>query len=253
MFLTSESERKLFENFKTVGLKNDTKNNDVLIKINLSGVYKKNHPRTDIALIKALIDYIYINGGRCAIAEGANGHLTENIIASGLVDIVNRFGINIIDVDLEDCDEVVSYGELYYIPKCFREYPVRIAVPSASIREGLIYSNNIKLFVGAVPKKMYQTNGVNAPAGVPRPRLHQNLSLSIANLFHAIQNYSPFQFFINGGLAYNENKGEFVLTEIFTGNDALELDCHLFRTFFNDCEYPDYLDILKTRRRNGDL
>jgi len=27
----------------------------------------------------------------------------------------------------------------------------------------------------------------------------------------------------------------------------LELDCHLFQTYFNDCDYPEYLDILKTK------
>jgi len=253
MFLTSYNEQKLFENFKIIGLENGTKNRDVLLKINLSGVYRKNHPRTDIELIKTLINYIDQNGGKCAIAEGANGHLTENIIASGLGDIVKHCGVKIIDVDLENCDEVLSYGEPHYIPRCFQEYPVRIAVPSASKREGLFYSNNIKLFVGAVPRKMYQLDDVHAPKGPPRPKLHQNLSLSVANLFLEMQNYSPFQFYINGGLAYNENRGEFILNEIFVGNDALELDCYLYQTFFSDCEYPGYLDILKARRFNDNV
>jgi len=250
MFLITDNKHNLYENFNMIGFKDEIQNKNVLIKINLSGVYKKNHPRTDIALIKTIIDYIYQNGGKCAIAEGANGYLTENIIASGLEDIVKYCGIKIIDVDSEDCDEVVSYSEPHYIPRCFREYPVRIAVPSASVREGLIYSNNIKSFVGAVPRKMYQLDDVYTPENVPRPKLHQNLHLSVANLFFAIQNYSPFQYYINGGLVYNKNKGEFFMTETFIGDDALELDCHLFRTFFNDCEYPDYLNIIKTRRFN---
>jgi len=253
MFLKSDNEQKLLENFKVIGIKKDVENKDVLIKINLSGIYIKNHPRTDIALIKTLISYIHQNGGKCAITEGANGYLTENIIASGLGDTVKNYGVRIIDADLEDCDEIVSYGEFHYIPRCFREYPVRIAVPSASKREGLIYSNNIKLFVGAVPRKMYQLDDFNANEGAPRPRLHQNLPLSVANLFSAIQNHSPFQYYINGGLAYSESKGEFSLNETFFGNDALELDCHIFQTFFNDCGYPEYLDIIKTRRLNGNI
>jgi hypothetical protein len=253
MFLTSDNEQKLFENFKIIGIKNEIKNKAVLIKINLSGVYRKNNPRTDIALIKILINYIYQNGGKCAITEGANGNLTKNIIASSLEDFVKHYGIKIIDADLEAYDEVFSYGEPHYIPRCFQEYPVRIAVPSASKREGLIYSNNIKLFVGAVPRKMCKLDDDNVPEGVPRPKIHKNLFLSVANLFLAIQNYSPFQFYINGGLAYNENKGEFFLNETFVGNDALELDCHLFQTFFSDCEHPDYLDILTTRRFNNNV
>ena len=253
MFLTSENEQKLFENFDIIGLKNESKNKDVLIKINLGRVYAKTRPRTDMSLLKTLLKYIYQNGGNCAITEGSDGYLTENLIASGFENMLKEYKIKVIDVDLEDCDEVVSYSEPHYIPKCFQEYPVRIAVPSASKREGMIYSNNIKLFVGAVPKKMYQLDDGNVQESVPRPKLHQNLFLSVANLFLAIQNYSPFQFYINGGLAYNENKGEFFLTETFVGNDALELDCHLFQTFFNDCEYPGYLNILKTRRFNGNV
>ena len=98
---------------------------------------------------------------------------------------------------------------------------------------------------------MYQLDNPNAPKDVPRPKIHQNLHLSIANLFLAIQNYSPFQFYVNGGLSYSENKGEFVLPKTYIGNDALELDCHMFQTFFNDCECPNYLDILQTRLFNG--
>ena len=251
MFLISDNEQKLIENFDKIGLKNESKSKEVLIKINLGKVYSKKRPRTDMTLLKTLVKYIYQNGGNCAITEGCDGYLTENLITFGFEDMLKEYKIKVIDVDLEDCDEVVSYGEPHYIPRCFKEYPVRIALPSASKRESLIYSNNIKLFFGAVPRKMYQLDDVNAPEGVPRPKLHQNLFLSVANLFLAIQNYSPFQFYINGGLAYNENKGEFLLPETFVGNDALELDCHLFQTFFNDCEYPDYLDILRARLFNG--
>ena len=167
---------------------------------------------------------------------------------------IKKFDIKVIDVDLlDEFEKIDSYGECHYIPKCFQEYPVRVAIPATSKRVDMLYSNNIKLFFGAVPRKMYQLDNSDVSIGLPRPKLHQNLHLSVANLFLAIQSYSPFQFYINGGLAYNENKGEFFLTETFIGNDALELDCHLFQTFFNDCEYPNYLDILKTRRLNGNV
>jgi len=251
VFLISDNEHKLIENLDIIGLKNESKNKDVLIKINLGRVYTKNRPRTDMTLLKTLVKYIYQNGGKCAITEGCDGYLTENLIASGFEDMLKEYKIKVIDVDLEDCEEVVSYGEFHYIPKCFREYSVRIAVPAASKREGMIYSNNIKLFFGAVPRKMYQFDNKNVPRGVPRPKLHVNLFLSVVNLFFAIQEYSPFQFYVNGGLSYNENKGEFVLPKTYVGNDALELDCHIFQTFFSDCEYPDYLGILQAKLLNG--
>jgi hypothetical protein len=249
MFLTSSNNKELFENFDLIGLKSEiTNKKEVLIKINLSGIYQENHPRTDIALLKTVIDYIYQNGGKCAITEAANGHLKENLIKSGIQETVNHFEINLIDADFEDCEEVISCGEYHYIPKCFKQYPVRIAIPAASKRIDMYYSNNIKLFVGAVPRKMYQLDNA-AGNQAPRPRIHQNLDLSVSSLFLAMEKYSPFQFYINGGLAYNENIGEFNFTETFIGNNALELDCHIFQSFFHDCIYPYYLNILKNTHR----
>jgi len=245
--LTSSNDQELKNNFEIIGLKNEVKNNDVLIKINLSGIRQKNHPRTDMTLLKAVVDYIYQNGGKCAITEGTSGNLTENLIASGFGGVLKHYGVKVINTEIEECCKVVSYGENHYLPKCFEKYPVRIAIPATSKRNDMLYSNNVKLFVGAVPKKLYQLDDSDVPIDVPRPRLHQNLHLSVANLFFAVNEYSPFQFYVNGGLSYNENIGEFTFAETFVGNDALEMDLHLFQNYFSDCEYPDYLDILKTR------
>ena len=246
MFYSSNNKQELFDNIEKIGLKHEIINKkDVLIKINLSGTYIKNHPRTDMTILKTIISYTYQNGDRCAVTEGARGFLTENLISSGFEDMLKQYNIKVIDIDSEDSEEVLSNGEKHYIPKCFKEYPVRIAIPAASKREGMVYSNNIKLFVGAVPRKMYQIDNTDASNGIPRPKIHQNLHLSVANLFLAVKSYSSFQFYINNGLSYNENIGEFNIRELFLGNDALELDCHIFQKYFSNCDYPEYLDILK--------
>jgi hypothetical protein len=245
LFFTSNNNQELFDNAEKIGLKQEIINKkNILIKINLSQSYIKNHPRTDIAILRTVIDYIYENGGKCALMESANGYLLENLIISGFGDILKKYEITVIDGDIVDYCKVLSNGEQHYIPKCLQEYPLRIAIPATSKRKNMIYSNNIKLFVGAVPRKMYQLDVHDAENNAPRPKIHQNLHLSVANLFLAIQNYSPFQFYINGGLSFNENIGEFTMNKTFIGNDALELDCHLFHTFFNECEYPEYLNIL---------
>jgi len=246
MFYISDNKQGFYDNLDAIGLKHEIiEKKDVLIKINLSGRYKKNHPRTDMAILKTIISYTYQNGGKCAIAEGAGGFLRENLINSGFEDMLKRYNIRVLDIDSEDSDEVLSNGEKHYIPKRFKEYPVRVAIPSASKRDGMIYSNNIKLFVGAVPRKMYQLDNTDASTDAPRPKIHKNLHLSVANLFHAVQHYSPFHFYVNGGSAYNENTGEFSIKESYIGNDALELDSQIFQKYFNDCEYPEYLGILK--------
>ena len=200
-----------------------------------------------MTILKTIVSFIYQNGGKCAIAEGARGFLKENLIISDFEEMLKHYNIKVIDCDLEDSEEVLTNVEKHYIPKCFKVYPVRIAIPATSKREGMIYSNNIKLFVGAVPRKMYQIDNSDVNRGEPRPKIHENLHSSVANLFLALENYSPFQFYINGGLSYNENIGEFNINEVFIGNDALELDCHIFHKYFNNCEYPEYLDIIKNR------
>ena len=247
MFLTSKTEENLYINFEKIGLKNDVKNNNVLIKINLARVYRKNHPRTDMCLLQKLVTFIYQNGGKCAITEASDGYLTENLITSGFNDLLNYYDIKVIDVDLADCDEVLTHDECHFIPKCFQEYSVRIGFPATSKREEMLYSNNIKLFFGAVPRSKYQLDNNIASNGAPRPKLHKNLHSSIVNIFLTINNYSPFKYYINGGLSYNEKIGEFTLSETYIGNNALELDNQLFETYFNDCEYPEYLNILKTK------
>jgi len=245
MFYTSCDNQKLYDNFKVIGLEHKINNHDVLIKINLTRPCVPLITRTDMTLLKTVVDYIYQNGGRCAITEGAGGYLKENLIAYGFEDTLKYYNVKVIDVELEDCEEVVSYGEYHYIPKCFKEYFVRIAMPYTSKRDGMIFSNNIKCFFGAVPKKMYQLDNPSELIGIPRPRLHQNLHLSVANLFMAMNDFSRFHFYINGGFSFNENIGSFPLNETFIGDDALELDLFLFQKYFSDCEYPSYLDILK--------
>ena len=247
MFLGSNNEKDLFNNFGKIGLKDDIKNNCVLIKIKSTRIYKKNHPCTDIFLLVKLVTFVYQNGGTCAITEGSDGYLTENLITSGLKDLLNYYNIKVIDVDLADCDEVLSNNEIHYIPKCFQEYSVRIGFPATSKREEMLYSNNVKLFFGAVPRKKYQLENPNISKGVPRPKLHINLHSSIVNVFLAINNYSLFKYYLNGGLSYNEKIGEFTLHETYIGNNALELDNYLFQKYFNSCEYPEYLNILKTK------
>ena len=248
MFFVSNNNQELSKNIEKIGLKQEIINKKiVLIKINLSRPYTQNHPRTDITLLRTVVDIIYEYGGKCVLMESANGYLIENLNVSGFDDMLKRYEIKVIDGDLEEYSEVISYDEQHYIPKCLQEYPIRIAIPATSKRERMIYSNNVKLFVGAVPRKMYQLNTLDIESDAPRPKIHQNLHLSVANLFLAIQNYSPFQFYINGGLSFKEKIGEFIFTKTFIGNDALELDSHIFYTFFQECEYPDYLDILKSR------
>ena len=59
-----------------------------------------------------------------------------------------------------------------------------------------------------------------------------------------MQWYAPFDFYINGGLAVDERRGEFHFPQILIGNDALELDEYVLKTYFPGLEAPEYLKIL---------
>ncbi len=239
MILTVKKKSDFFSCLDNIGLKKDILNKkSVLIKVNLARPAEEKHPRTDIKLLSDLIHYIYSNNGICAIAESANGYLRQNLETAGLSKIIDKYNLSVIDLDLEEVEQIVIDEEKHYIPRCLKSYGVRIAVPATSKRPQMIFSNNVKLFVGAVPRSMYQIDNEIVDW---RPRIHIDLHKSVANIFRAIQEYSPFSYFINGGLATDENKGEFMFENILIGNDAVELDIYVLRKYFSYLEIPEYL------------
>ncbi len=213
-----------------------------LLKINLARPPEVGHPRTDPELLSEIVRYVLANGSRCAIAEGADGYLRENLARIGLGWLLKEPGVEVIDLDLEDYDPVAIGAEEHYLPKCLKEYGVRIGIPVASKRAGMVFSNNVKLFVGAVPRKMYQL-------GEPvtwRPKIHIDLHKSVANIYQAFMAYAPFSFFINGGNAFDEKSGQFQFKEILIGNDGVELDAYILEKVFL-IEKPEYIKRLQTR------
>jgi uncharacterized protein (DUF362 family) len=207
----------------------------VLIKVNLARAPEPGHPRTDPVLLTNIVRYVAQCGARCAIAEGADGFLRQNVETIGLGQIVAEHKVELLDLDLEDFDCVRVEGEEHYLPRCLKDYAVRIGVPLTSKRPGMIFSNNVKLFVGAVPRRMYQT-------GVPttwRPRVHENLHQSVASIYRAMMAYAPFGFFVNGGLIMIEGQGERDLGEILVGDNAVELDRYVLGKL--GLEPPEYL------------
>lgn len=245
MIILCKNQDELYSTFDRIGFKDRIVNEkSVLIKINLSRPAESEHPRTDAKLLTYLIQYIYSNGGTCAIAESANGYLRDNLEQTGLADVIREYQVDVIDLDFEEVDRISINGEEHYIPKCFRDYGVRIAIPAASKRPQMVFSNNVKLFVGAVPRRMYQLDNKVVDW---RPRVHINLHKSVADIFSAIQSYSPFYFFINGGLAMVEEKGEFRFENILVGDDAVELDLYILQNYFQGFEIPEYLRLLSNQ------
>lgn len=239
MILSSKNQDEFYSSLDKIGLRERiSSDKSVLIKINLSRPAEPEHPRTDPKLLMDVIQYIYSNSGTCAIAESANGYLRKNLEIAGLDDYINNYNVNVIDLDFEEVEHISITGEDHYLPKCLKNYGVRIAIPASSKRPGMVFSNNVKLFVGAVPRCMYQINNKIVDW---RPRVHIDLHKSVVNIFSSIQSYSPFSFYINGGLAMAENYGEFRFEENLVGNDGIELDLYVLNNYFSSFEMPDYL------------
>lgn len=239
MILSSKDQEHFFLPMDEIGLgERIYKSTSVLIKINLARPAEKGHPRTDMPLLADVIRYIDSYGGSCTVAEGANGYLTDNLIHAGLSETLTKYKVTVLDLDLEEAERILINGEEHFRPKCLKEYDVRIGLPAASKRPGMIFSNNVKLFVGAVPRRMYQTDTESVDW---RPRVHMDLHTSVANIFRAIQAYSPFSFFINGGLAMDEAAGEFRFDEALIGDDGIELDRYVLSKYFSDHEMPEYV------------
>ncbi|MFZ5354865.1 MAG: DUF362 domain-containing protein [Bacillota bacterium] len=214
-------------------------NETVLIKINLARPPEPEHPRTDAEILNNVVTYFINKGCVCAVAECADGYLDDNLKSIGLESLTKDPRVRILDLDKEEADRVTINGEEHYVPKCLKEYKLRIAIPAASKRPNAIFSNNVKLFVGAVPRKMYQIGETVCW----RPRIHIDLHKSVANVYRAIMEYAPFHLFINGGKAMQENYGEFDFDAILVGDNGLELDKYIADNIFK-IERPDYINIL---------
>jgi uncharacterized protein (DUF362 family) len=228
MILTVKKGEPLSAALEEIGFGASVKDGgSLLIKINLVHPHGAGHPRTDPFLLKEVLDYALEYRARCAIAEGADGFLLPNLESTGLGEYIRKHQIALLDLDNEPFDQIKINDEIHYLPQCLKDYAVRLAVPAASQRPGMTFSNNIKLFVGAVPRRMYQ----DGQAGSGRPRVHTHLHKSIVNIYRAITRYSPFGFYVNGGKAMFETTGEIDLDETLIGNDALEMDCFILKSF----------------------
>jgi uncharacterized protein (DUF362 family) len=210
-------------------------NGSVLLKINLSHPPEPEHPRTDPTLLTHVIQYIVWHDASCAIAEGANGFLEENVAHIGLSKVIKKYGVQLLDLDLEETDAITVDDEMHYLPKCLKEYAVRVGIPAISKRSNMIFSNNVKLFVGVVPRKMYQ---IGKPQS-HRPRIHLDLHKSVANIYRAVTTYAPFDFFVNGGKIVIEGREEGNLGEILVGDGAIELDHYVLKKF--NVAPPEYI------------
>jgi len=145
----------------------------------------------------------------------------------------------LLDLDEAEVEQVTAPdGQIHYLPTCLRDFDIRVALPSTSLRLGMVFSNNVKLFVGLVPRAYYQ----DGLPGVPRPRIHTDLHRSIASLYQAVMSYAPFHFFVNGGAILIAGSDVTRLERNLVSDDGLELDRYVLREL--GLSSPEYIERL---------
>ena len=238
MITTASSAGSLSKAFAQCGYPAETLSGKaVLVKINAAHPPAPDHPRTDSALLERVLTLLLDSEALPVICESTRGNFERNLDAMGLLGFVRSNAVQILEVDDLPTEKVTVNGEDHYIPKAYRDYAIRIAVPCASKREEMLFSNNVKLMFGAVPIRPYRKVGER----FWRSKLHDDLQSSIRNLYLAFESFAPFHLYVNGGNAYDEHRGPFRMTDTLVGNAAAELDRLVLERWFPSHTLPEYL------------
>lgn len=236
------------EIFSLIGLEQSiTSETQVAIKINLAKPPVAQIPRTDQTLLRFIIHYLNSLGTTPTIIESADGYLEQNLVGINLQDEIISNRLNFIDLDQQPVEKYIANdGEIHYLPKCLKQFNLRLAILGISYLPNHIFSNNIKLFVGLVPRRYYQKGS----AKVARPSIHKNLHRSVANIFHLVNQNMPFDYYINGGGIILHHKPEIrQLPYFYVSDNAIELDHHILNLL--EIEKPEYFTLLQDKQVGG--
>lgn len=244
MIRRAETCTDLIGQFEPVGLldKISGSTKSVAIKVNLPRPPKVNRPRTDFNLLKSVMMALRDYGHKVTIIECANGLLEDNLRSIGFGSYISERICDFKDLDRQMASKYYTEdGSAHYLPNCLSEFDVRIAIPCTHYGDKLIFSNNIKTFIGLLPIPYYSEDiAVNW-----RPRLHTNIHLSIADVFWIVDRYFKFDFFINGGNCYIYSTNVSRLPGYFLSDDPIELDKHIATLL--GLKIPEYLQIIDQR------
>ena len=210
----------------------------VAVKINLPKLATLERPRTDMRLLRAVVNTLCKRHCRITIIESARGKLEKYLNQSGFFDEIEPFHyIDVCDLDTQKVISVKSIsGVHHHIPSILKTFDVRIAVHNVSKLANRIFSCNVKGFVGIVPCNHYKCRADD----LWRTLVHTDLHFFVADIYNVIQRYYPFSIFINGGVWYVEGKQELGdMPYLLVGDSAPEIDSFLINKL--QMHEPEYL------------
>ncbi|MBN1329539.1 MAG: DUF362 domain-containing protein [Candidatus Heimdallarchaeota archaeon] len=253
MIYINESLEKLKENID-VWLK--TRNNEsklskqrIFIKPNMG--YPKPAPYTTaLDIIKTTIDVLSkYSPKEIIIAEGTTSNYSalDIFVKNGLVKELEEYNVTFMDLNQQP-SEVVStkIDGKHFLPNILNNTDIRISMPVIKFYnddEGKLFlSNAIKNFFGLPPKDKYKSD----KQSFKRDSLHKNLHRSVAGIYQAVENFSPFDLYICDGriaLLGEANIGEPIeWGKIIVGDNAVEIDLKVLEILKKPM--PRYLEIL---------
>jgi len=229
--------------------KNLLKNKKVFLKPNM-GYPKKAPFTTSIEIIKGIVEEVTNSDAKeILIGEGSTSTSTalENFKVTGLIDALKEYNVEFIDLNTQESTEVIlENGSKHFLPNLLKEMDLRVSLPVIKYyndNEGEFFlSNAIKNFFGLPPKEKYQIER----GSYKRDNLHSNLHQSVAEIFQAVEKFSPFHIYVCDGFLTlfgfaDEGKPE-EWGKILLADNAIEADEKILEIM--DKPLPRYLKIL---------
>lgn len=229
--------------------KNPLSNKKIFLKPNM-GYPKKAPFTTSIELMKGIVEVgINLNAKEILIGEGSTSSSTaiENFKVTGLIDALKGYDVEFIDLNTQESSEVIlKNGSKHFLPSLLKEMDLRVSLPVIKYymdSEGEFFlSNAIKNFFGLPPKEKYQ----NEQSSYKRDNLHSNLHQSVAEIFQAVEKFSPFHLYVCDGLLTlfgfaDEGKPK-EWGKILLADNAIEADQKILEIM--DKPLPRFLKIL---------
>ena len=216
--------------------------------------YPKPYPYTTSleltkSVVKLLADY---KPKEIVIGEGSTSKSSalDNFTTLGFVDELSKYQVKFVDLNECESSEVkLSEKVSHYLPTCLKDFDIRISIPVIKFYEDeqkkTFMSNAIKNFFGLPPKNRYHSSNDS----YKRDKLHDNLHKSVMEIFLAIEQFAPFDFYVCDGIEVLYGEGSIGNPQkwgkLILADNALEADLKVIELL--DKPLPEYLEMLVKR------
>ncbi|NHJ38724.1 MAG: DUF362 domain-containing protein [Asgard group archaeon] len=226
----------------------------IFLKPNM-GYPKKSPYTTSLKIIKIVVDTLNkFKAQEIIIGEGSTSAYTAKEIFKeiGLYKALKGYKVTFVDLnELESIEVKLGNNSIHYLPAFLKEIDLRISIPVIKFYDDeqgeTFLSNTIKNFFGLPPKIKYKKSSDS----YKRDDLHHDLHKSVAEIFQAVEQYSPFDFYICDGLKilYGEaEKGEpFKWGKIILADNAIEADLKVLELLKKPL--PRYLKLIMEKEK----